>query len=101
MVAPKKIFKKLEGGGRGMLSTGGAARKAVVKVKPKPNTKAEPKSNVTKRRSVRSEEDRKIGNELNSRVDTKSGKRAKDAAQEIKNYNISNPNLKKQTKKIK
>lgn len=46
MVAPKKIFKKLEGGGRGMLSTGGAARKAVVKIKPKPNTKAEPKSNV-------------------------------------------------------
>lgn len=46
MPAPKKIFKKLEGGGRGMLSTGGAARKAVVKVKPKPNTKAEPKSNV-------------------------------------------------------
>lgn len=32
MPAPKKIAKRLEGGGRGSLSTGGTGRKAVVKV---------------------------------------------------------------------
>lgn len=103
MVAPKKIFKKLEGGGRGMLSTGGASRKAVVKVKPKPDTKAEPKSNVTKRRSVRPEEERKYNNDYTTRrkVERKSGKAAKDAAESVRNFNKSYPSLKQPTKKIK
>ena len=51
MPAPKKIARKLEGGGRGSAGGASIARKPVVKVKPKSKGKLkEPTSNVKDRK---------------------------------------------------
>lgn len=107
MPAPKK---KIMGRGESAVSVGArasssgskATRKTIVKVQPKPNTKAEPRSNVKKRRSIVDEEVRIGRNRLNaqSNLDAKSGKTARIAAEEIRDMNKYG-NVKKQpTKKI-
>lgn len=97
MPAPKKIAKRLEGGGRGSLSTGGAGRKAVVKVKPKPNTKAEPRSNVETKypNKPRNLDINKLKNQAKGEQlkDIKSGKAAAREANAVKTEN--------QTSKVK
>lgn len=91
MPAPKKkIMGKGEsivgGVARGGASRGGAARKALVKVKPKPDTKAEPRSNVKTRRSVSSNWVRQGRNKAESEYlkDVKSGRTARVKAEDIK-----------------
>jgi len=99
----KKIMGRGESSVTGIRSaTSSSSKKSVVKVQPKPDTKAEPRSNVRKRRSVVSEGIRQGRNkaEVESVKDAKSGKTARVKAQEIKDMNKYG-NVKKQpTKKI-
>lgn len=96
MPAPKK---KIMGKGESPVSVGAragsrATKKAVVKLQPKPNTKAEPTSNVKKRRSVGSLENLQERNKQESAhlMAAKSGVKARAKADLVKNLN---KNLKK------
>jgi hypothetical protein len=114
MPAPKK---KIMGKGESAVSVGvrmiraGKAegysairgtKKAGFKLKPKPNTKAEPTSNVKKRRSTTDEQERSLMNRTTDKYkqETKSGKNARVSAKNINDINKFGNVKKKPTVKI-
>jgi hypothetical protein len=106
MVAPKK---QIMGRGESPVSVGArvssgrakTSRKPVVKVKPKPDAKAEVKSNVKKVIPKPAKQVKRANSQTDIAIkNQRSGKSAKWMSKSIKNYNKNNPMVKKLPTKI-
>lgn len=106
MVAPKK---QIMGRGESPVSVGArvssgrakTSRKPVVKVQPKPDLKAEPKSNARKILQKPANKRKRFNSQATIAIkNQKSGKSAKAKSKLIKDYNKNNPMVKKLPIKI-